>query len=188
MSRRLKEGSLLHIKKQLIKYASCLIPNKSLRKKFRRWLKGTNPAKESALAHRYLDGLNGIEIGASTQNSFGLHRTGAYANVDFDFTQGGKWQSNKFAPAVVNFVSNGDDLPFKDGRLDYVLSSHVIEHFFDPIKAIKEWHRVVRKGGFIFIICPHMDRTFDWNRIQTSLDELLGRHSGKFELAHYAKC
>ena len=35
--------------------------------------------KESALAHEYLDGLSGIEIGGSSHNSFGLDTK----NVDY---------------------------------------------------------------------------------------------------------
>lgn len=32
--------------------------------------------KESAIAHQFLDGLNGIEVGGNTQNSFGLETRG----------------------------------------------------------------------------------------------------------------
>lgn len=35
--------------------------------------------QESALAHKLLDGLNGIEIGGSAHNSFGLNTR----NVDY---------------------------------------------------------------------------------------------------------
>nr|WP_300370618.1 methyltransferase domain-containing protein [Brachyspira sp.] len=35
-------------------------------------------------------------------------------------------------------MSNGDDLPFKDNAVDFVFVSHIFEHFYDPIKALKE--------------------------------------------------
>ena len=89
--------------------------------------------KESAIAHQFLDGLNGIEVGGNTQNSFGLETTGGYVNVDFDATQGAKWQAGDFPPKLVNIVADGDNLPFKDNSLDYVISSQVLENFFDPI-------------------------------------------------------
>lgn len=178
------------MKKRTAKFISFLIPLPAQRKRFRRRLLG-KPANgsvpESTLARKYLDGLNGIEIGASTQNGFGLDRTGgAYASVDFEATQGGKWQDSQFEPVKVNIVANGDDLPFKDNTLDYVLSSHVIEHFFDPIKALKEWSRVIRNGGYVFIIVPHKERTFDCNRTITSLDELINRHTGVLKIDDYA--
>ena len=50
----------------------------------------------------------------------------------------------------VDIVAFGDDLPFEDDSVDFVISSHVIEHFWCPIKAIKEWHRVTKKGGYIY--------------------------------------
>ena len=139
-------------------------------------------ARPSALATRYLEKLHGVEIGASTQNSFGLKRS---INVDFADQPGDYWQDKACPPAVVNIVASGDALPFKDNSLDYVLSSHVIEHFFDPVKALREWHRVVRPGGYIFIIAPHMERTFDRHREPTPVQELLDRSAGKVRLSDY---
>jgi SAM-dependent methyltransferase len=140
--------------------------------------------KQSALATKYLENLHGVEIGASSQNSFGLKRA---INVDFSDEQGGMWQDKACEPAVVNIVALGDNLPFKDNSLDYVLSSHVIEHFFDPVKAIREWHRVIKPGGYIFIIAPHMDRTFDSQREVTLPSELIDRSTGKIKVSDYAR-
>ena len=138
----------------------------------------------SPLATKYLDKLHGIEIGASTQNSFQLKRS---INVDFSDEQGGLWQDKNCEPATVNIVALGDDLPFKDNTLDYVLTSHVIEHFFDPVKALREWYRVVKPGGYIFIIAPHMDRTFDKARAVTPAAELLDRSRGRIKMSDYAR-
>lgn len=141
-------------------------------------------SKPSPLATKYLDKLHGIEIGASTQNSFALKRS---VNVDFSDEQGGLWQDKNCEPATVNIVAFGDDLPFKDDTLDYVLTSHVIEHFFDPVKALREWHRVVKPGGYIFIIAPHKDRTFDKPREVTPVVELLDRSRGRIKMSDYAR-
>jgi SAM-dependent methyltransferase len=139
--------------------------------------------RQSPLATKYLETLHGAEIGASNQNSFGLKRS---INVDFSDEQGGLWQDKACAPAVVNIVALGDDLPFRDNSLDYVLSSHVVEHFYDPVKALREWHRVIRPGGYIFIIAPHMDRTFDRHREPTPVAELVDRSTGKVRISDYA--
>ena len=138
----------------------------------------------SRLATKYLGTLHGIEIGAWTQNSFDLRKS---INVDFSDEQGGLWQHKACVPAVVNIVALGDDLPFKDRSLDYVLTSHVIEHFFDPVKAMKEWYRVIRPGGYIFIIAPHMDRTCDQHRPPTPAQELLDRAAGRITIQDYAR-
>lgn len=131
--------------------------------------------KESALAHRLLDGLDGIEIGGSAHNPFGLKTR----NVDYSseitcFKQ----EEIKLCGAAlpVDIVSPGDHLPLGDNSVDFVVSSHVIEHFPDPIKALKEWYRVVRPGGYLYIIAPHKERTFDKERPRTTLAELIERH------------
>ncbi len=144
-------------------------------------------ARESQTVHKYLDGLNGIEIGASSQNPFGLEKTGAYLNVDFKASHGTHWQTNKtLEPAKVHVVASGDNLPFKDESFDYVVNSHVVEHFFDPIKTIKEWFRVIKKGSYLIMIVPHKERTYDRLRPITSVQELLDRHSGKLTYESYA--
>jgi SAM-dependent methyltransferase len=133
--------------------------------------------RDSAVAHRFLDGLAGIEVGGSAHNPF--HIAGCL-NVDYtdQATVFTAEQVRIYGEAArVDVVSQGDDLPFPDMSLDYVLSSHVLEHFYDPVGAIREWLRVVRPGGYVFMVVPHRDRTFDRDRSLTSVEELLGRHS-----------
>uniref|UniRef100_A0A915EAN1 Methyltransferase type 11 domain-containing protein n=1 Tax=Ditylenchus dipsaci TaxID=166011 RepID=A0A915EAN1_9BILA len=76
----------------------------------------------------------------------------------------------------VDIIASGDKLPFATNSQDFVLSSHVIEHFYDPVKTIKEWLRVVKPGGYVFIVVPHKERTFDRERNRTTLAELIHRH------------
>lgn len=50
---------------------------------------------------------------------------------------------------------DGVTLPFEDNSQDYVYSSHCLEHIPIYAKALSEWHRVVKVGGFIVIVVPH---------------------------------
>ena len=43
---------------------------------------------------------------------------------------------------------------FKDGVLDYVYSSHVLEDFIDTESVLREWLRVLKPGGRLIIYCP----------------------------------
>jgi SAM-dependent methyltransferase len=45
--------------------------------------------------------------------------------------------------------------PFADGSFDRVVAIHVIEHVADVIRAMEEFHRLVRSGGTIRIETPH---------------------------------
>ncbi len=44
------------------------------------------------------------------------------------------------------------DLPFADGEFDAVFSSSVTEHLSDPVRALREVRRVVKRGGFAGIV------------------------------------
>jgi SAM-dependent methyltransferase len=134
--------------------------------------------RESQLAHRYLDGLRGVEIGGAAHNAFGLDTI----NVDRTDSMDTVYKREELELAgramAVDVVAPGDELPFRDGEFDFVLASHVIEHFPDPIKALKEWMRVSRR--YVFLIVPHRDRTFDRDRPLTPVSELAGRHAAGF--------
>src|SRR5437868_64580 len=107
---------------------------------------------ESANAHKWLDGLRGIEIGASAHNPFGLNTI----NVDNDADPTSVFKKAEIdlcgEAARVDIVAEGDDLPFSTDKMDFVVSSHVIEHFVDPIKALGEWRRVASR--FVYVIVP----------------------------------
>lgn len=136
-----------------------------------------NTGIPSKLANQYLTGLRGIEIGGGAANQFFLNTLNVnYTDEETIFTQEHKKLSGNVLK--VDIVANGDDLPFKDNFWDFVISSHVLEHFFDPIKTVEEWFRVTKPGGYIFMIIPHKERTFDKERSRTTLQELLDRHAG----------
>lgn len=134
--------------------------------------------KESAIAHKYLDGLRGIEIGGSAHNPFGVNAL----NVDYTDDMNTVFKEIEYSlcgeKLGIDIVAHGDELPIKSNAMDFVINSHVVEHFFDPIKAMKEWYRIVKTGGYIFVICPHADRVKDENRPITTLKELNERHTG----------
>lgn len=136
--------------------------------------------RESSLAHRLLDGMKGIEVGGSLHNAFGLDVVNVDYTADMDtiFKTSERALSRNKQAMPVDVVANGDDLPFADKSFDFVVSSHAVEHFFDPIKAIKEWVRVSKK--YVFIICPQPDAApGDRGKPITRLEELLQRHSGE---------
>ena len=134
---------------------------------------------KSQRALHYLGGLEGLEIGGSAHNPFGLNTK----NVDFTGELDTVYKRAEVElcgeSLPVDIVARGDELPVSDESQDFVISSHVIEHFFDPIKALREWMRVVRPGGYIFVIAPHKERTFDKDRPRTTLAELIARHEGR---------
>lgn len=70
---------------------------------------------------------------------------------------------------------------------DAVLSSHVIEHLANPLRALAEWRRVVRPGGHLLLVAPHKEGTFDHRRPVTPLEHLVEdelRGTGEDDLTH----
>ena len=53
---------------------------------------------------------------------------------------------------------DGIHLPMPDESLDYVFSSHMFEHVptTDYREVIRDWYRVLKFGGFIVCVVPHM--------------------------------
>ena len=74
-----------------------------------------------------------------------------------------------------DICTSGDDLSmFEDGELDFVVARHNLEHYHDVIKTLREWTRVLKKGGTMALIVP---------------DELglnaVGRHTMELDPTHY---
>jgi anaerobic magnesium-protoporphyrin IX monomethyl ester cyclase len=141
------------------------------------------PFPESKLAHKYCIG-HGLEIGGSAHNSFGLKTK----NVDYSDSMDTIFKKEEVVlcgrALPVDIVADGDDIPLPDSSQDFVVSSHVIEHFTDPIKALLEWDRLVRPGGIIFMIVPHKERTFDKGWESTPLEHLIADHKNQSKQPH----
>ena len=45
----------------------------------------------------------------------------------------------------------------KDSSLDFVHSSHCLEHLHDPYEGLKNWLRVIKPGGYLIITIPDED-------------------------------
>ena len=131
---------------------------------------------ESQFAKNYLFGLKGVEIGGSAHNSFNFNTINVdrFGSMDTSFKKAEIKLCGEAMP--VDIVALGDQLPFKGNSYDFVINSHVIEHFFDPVNALKEWLRVTKK--YVLMIVPNMDKTIDKGKVPTSFEELIDRHEG----------
>ena len=58
-------------------------------------------------------------------------------------------------------------------RYDFVLSSHMLEHCANPLRALREWMRIITAGGAIVLVIPHKEGTFDHRRPVTTLAHLI---------------
>jgi len=84
----------------------------------------------------------------------------------------GKWPLKGARPIENNQEENAYKINEKNESLDFIFSSHVLEHLSDWQKTLKEWHRVLKLGGFLFLYLPHpssemwqtkINRFHQWN-------------------------
>lgn len=59
-----------------------------------------------------------------------------------------------------------------DRSYDFLLASHVLEHVANPLKALREWRRVLKPNGYAFILLPERAHTFDHRRPATTFEHL----------------
>lgn len=56
----------------------------------------------------------------------------------------------------VDVVADAHVLPYVDNSVDAIYCEAVIEHLSDPVKAVKEMCRVLKKGGEAFVVTPFL--------------------------------
>jgi SAM-dependent methyltransferase len=74
---------------------------------------------------------------------------------------------------LADYFGDACDLPFFDASIQYVASSHVLEHVANPLAALKEWTRVLQHGGYIYMVVPDHRHTFDHRRPLTEPSHML---------------
>ena len=77
------------------------------------------------------------------------------------------------SPTLVDYFGSATAMPFRDSSLNYVAASHVIEHVANPLAALREWYRISRHGGFLYIVVPDRRYTFDRRRPLTTVPHLI---------------
>lgn len=91
--------------------------------------------------------------------------------------EGRSYKFDRWKRPGYQYVLDATNLaPIPSGSYDFVLSSHNIEHIADPIRALKEWIRVLRDAGHLIIVVPHRDGTFDHLRPVTALTHIIADH------------
>lgn len=135
----------------------------------------------SKLANKYLGGLTGIEIGGAAHNPFCLNTI----NIDYTDDPYSPWANEQRRhgnePLHVDILCNGEDIDimFEENTYDFVLSSHSLEHIWNPIKALRAWIKVIKPGGYVFLVLPHREHDFSTvNLPSTTLAELILRDAG----------
>jgi SAM-dependent methyltransferase len=133
-----------------------------------------------------IEGKRGIEIGGPSEVFEGsrswlpiYRHVGSLDNCDFSATTTWARHSDVFvfdrlkAPGKSIFADGSDLAEVPDHSYDFVLSAHNLEHFANPVKALKEWQRIVVKKGLLVLVVPNYLYTFDHRRQPTTVSHML---------------
>jgi SAM-dependent methyltransferase len=75
--------------------------------------------------------------------------------------------------AGMQYIHDATDLAsIADGSYDFLLASHILEHVANPLRALQEFHRVVKPNGTLLVVVPNRIHTFDHRRPVTTFAHL----------------
>ena len=115
------------------------------------------------LIERYAPTGTGLEVGAGHRSIAPLSRT---ILSDAHKTHAGQ-------ASIVTEFFRADRIPYPDATFSFLLSEHTLEHCANPLKVLREWIRVIKPGGILFLFLPNKDLTFDRQRPRTPLEHVI---------------
>lgn len=126
------------------------------------------------------DGRYGIEIGGPSHCFAEVYRRCRGCD-DVNFSADTVWwkkEENVYrgGTRVLGkvFIADAVDLSMiADAKYDFVLSSNNLEHIANPLKAVAEFVRILKPGGYLVIVVPFKEKTFDHRRPYTAFEHLL---------------
>lgn len=125
----------------------------------------------------------GVEIGGPSTNSGEIIYINAKIVDNIIFSKNTIWSNhtdeynyyqNKKGKLIVNDATNINGI--ENGSYDFCFASHCLEHIANPIKALKEWIRIINNDGYIILILPEKSCCFDHKREISKFSTLLKQY------------
>lgn len=129
----------------------------------------------------------GIEIGGPSETGTFIYQN-AMGMDNVIFSKNTVWSNHtdeyhyyhgKTGKVIINDAINISAV--ENETYDFCFSSHCLEHIANPLKAVQEWLRIVKKDGYIIIIVPEKSRCFDHNRNISSFSTLLRQYENNVD-------
>ena len=84
------------------------------------------------------------------------------------------YYKNKKGKVIINDAVHITQV--KENEYDFCFSSHSLEHIANPLKAVHEWLRILKKDGYIIIIVPEKSVCFDHKREYSKFSTLVSQY------------
>jgi SAM-dependent methyltransferase len=128
-----------------------------------------------------------LDAGAGPQRLKPLCRHLKYISQDFAQYKGGETfageQTAGWDTSTIDIVSDISAIPLADSSVDHILCVEVFEHIPEPSAAIKEFHRLLTRGGSVLITTPfnsqyHQDPYFFYSGFSSYWFEHFAKANG----------
>lgn len=167
---------------------------------FRHFFPKRSPVYRAAA--KYVKNAHGLEIGGPSYAFSAQWRLPFYTiagsidgcnfaeeSVWADKADGGAyiWDTVR-KPGTLHICEGNNLTSIADASYDFLLSSHNLEHFANPIKALIEWRRVIKPTGALIVLVPQKELTFDRHRETTSFNHLVDdfrKGISEADMTHY---
>lgn len=105
-----------------------------------------------------------------------------------EITGGYNYKYHKLKPNGYQYITDAVDMRIiESSKYDFVLSCHSLEHIANLFKAISECLRILKNNGYLLMVVPHKEGTFDHKRPVTSIGHLIkdrDENIGEDDLTH----
>ena len=93
-----------------------------------------------------------LEIGVGTGKNLPYYNFNKIEYTGIDFSEKMLAKANKRFPKAKLLEMDAQELQFKDNSFDYIITTFVLCSIPDPVKALKEMRRVLKKEGKIIML------------------------------------
>lgn len=158
------------------------------------------PVKDKEKLVSYFNGLKGIEIGGPSkiyEKTIPVYQRATQVD-GVNFSSQTVWEGTLTEGLHYHYAAGKNGYQYildgvqldgiADASYDFCLSCNNLEHIANPIKALLEWKRVLKKDGLMFLILPNKEHNFDHKRPYTSFEHILDDYQkkmGENDMTHF---
>jgi len=127
------------------------------------------------------EGISFLDVGCGTGWAVGraaelVNDHGMFYGIDLSFKMIEKAKVHFQDRKNLQFIkSNVESIPLRDNFFNIIICTNSFHHYLNPGSALKEMHRLLKRGGRVYILDPTAD---------TWLIKVIDRIMGGFEPAH----
>lgn len=109
------------------------------------------------------EGAHFLDVGCGTGWAVGqviksINGKGYFYGVDLSGKMIEKAKENFGENENIHFIkANAESIPLEDNYFDFIICTNSFHHYLNPHKVLKEFYRLIKPGGKVYILDPAAD-------------------------------